>query len=404
MSEVFDDRVEYAIQNIWVNFRSGNGEQAMRGLQEAAQEGNGDACYFLARCYSGPCYVDPGFGFESDDDKAEEWYNKSIELGSAVGMMGAMRVGGFKPRCGSFVHEPYTSKREIWDKVVELARGGQIFCKYMVANAYYYGDAVELAGLKINGAQDVCSLQRKAIQIYEEILAQGMAMGLGNLIDILTSGDYGMPVDKERARRLEERGAELGVGVYEVKVGLRYVDTQPTKAMELFKSAAEHVNSNGYYEMGRMYSYRSKTVRNLNIAKEYFEKAIQMNSEAVGSYNLLGEIYFKGGDGLEVNYQAAAQCFLKAIDINNWCSDMLGTCYLHGLGVPQDYARAKELFENCPDARLSCIGLGEIYAYGLGVPEDIGKGMVYWNKFAQDPAVAEHKKHFKKTLFGWKKI
>ena len=100
MSEVFDDRVEYAIQNIWVNFRSGNGEQAMRGLQEAAQEGNGDACYFLARCYSGPCYVDPGFGFESDDDKAEEWYNKSIELGSAVGMMGAMRVGGFKPRCG----------------------------------------------------------------------------------------------------------------------------------------------------------------------------------------------------------------------------------------------------------------------------------------------------------------
>lgn len=83
---------------------------------------------------------------------------------------------------------------------------------------------------------------------------------------------------------------------------------------------------------------------------------------------------------------------------------MLGTCYLHGLGVPQDYARAKELFENCPDARLSCIGLGEIYAYGLGVPEDIGKGMVYWNKFAQDPAVAEHKKHFKKTLFGWKKI
>ncbi len=403
MGGVFDERVEYAIQNIWVNSRSGNGPQALEGLREAALEGDGDACYFLARCYSGPCYVDPGFGFESDDEKAEEWYNKSIELGSAVGMMGAMRVGGFRPRCGSFVHAPYTSKREIWDKVVELARGGQIFCKYMVANAYYYGDAVELAGLTINGPQDVCSLQRKAVQIYEEILAEGMAMGLGNLIDILTSGDYGMPVDRERARRLEERGAQLGIGVYEVKVGLRYADTQPGKAMEWFRSAAEHGDSDGYYELGRMYSYRSKNVRNLNTAKEYFEKAIRMDAQAVGAYNLLGEIYFKGGDGLEVNYQEAVQCFLKAIDINTWCSDMLGTCYLHGLGVPQDCARARELLEKRPDTYLSCLGLGEIYAYGMGVPADIGKGMSYWDKFPQEPEIIEHKKHFKKTLFGWKK-
>ncbi len=83
---------------------------------------------------------------------------------------------------------------------------------------------------------------------------------------------------------------------------------------------------------------------------------------------------------------------------------MLGTCYLHGLGVSQNYARARELLEKYPGERLSCIGLGEIYAYGLGVPQDIGKGMGYWDKFAQDSAVIEHKKHFKKTLFGWKKI
>lgn len=169
----------------------------------------------------------------------------------------------------------------------------------MVANAYYYGDAVELAGIKINGAPDVCSLQRKAIQIYEEILAEGMTMGLGNLIDILTSGDYGMPVDKERAQRLEERGAELGIGTYEIKVGRRYVETQPTKAMELFKSAAEHGNADGYFEMGKMYTYDSKTVRNLPVAKEYFEKALQMDPESIGANNRLGEIYFKGGEGLE---------------------------------------------------------------------------------------------------------
>lgn len=404
MSNFFDDRVEYAIQNIWVNPRSGNGEQALQGLQAAAEEGDGDACYFLARCYSGPSYVDSGFGFESSDEKAEEWYNRSIELGSAVGMMGAMRVGGFKPRCGTLVHEPYTTKREIWDRVVEMARGGQIFCKYMVANAYYYGDAIELAGVKVSSAQDVCSLQRKAIQIYEEILASGMTMGLGNLIDILTSGDYGMPVDKARAQRLEERGAELGIGTYEVKVGRRYVETQPARAMELFQSAAEHGNSDGYYELGEMHTYYSKTMRNLPVAKEYYEKAIQMDSEAIGAYNRLGEIYFYGGDGLEVNYPAAVECFLKTLGSTAWCSDMLGTCYLHGLGVSQDYARAKELLEKYPGKRLSCIGLGEIYAYGLGVPQDIAKAMTYWDKYPQDSTVMGHKKNFKKTLFGWKKL
>lgn len=403
MSDFFDNRVEYAINNIWVNPRSGNGQEALRGLQEAAVEGDGDACYFLARCYSGSCFVDPGLGFESNDEKAEEWYNKSIELGSAVGMMGAMRVGGFKPRCGDFVHAPYTSKREIWDRVIEMARGGQIFCKYMIANAYFYGDAVELAGLKINSAADVRSLQYKAVQIYEEIVSAGMVMGLGNLINILTSGDYGMPVDKERAKHWEEKGAELGIAVYEIKLGKRIAETQPVRAMELFKSAAEHGNAEGYLELGKMYSYCSKTARNLPVAKMYFEKAIELDPEAIGPYNRLGEIYFKGGDGLEVNYQAAVECFLKVIDRNEWCSDMLGICYLRGLGVSADYEKAKKLLEKYPKERLSCIGLGEIYAYGLGVPVDIAKAMTFWDKFPEDPVIAEHRKNFKKTLFGWKK-
>lgn len=403
MRDCFDSRVEYAINNIWVNPRSGNGEEALRRLREAAEEGDGDACYFLARCYSGPHYVDPCFGFESNDETAGEWYNKSIELGSAVGMMGAMRVGGFKPRCGDFVYSPYQTKREVWDRVMEMARGGQIFCRYMIANAYYYGDAVELAGLKVNGQADVCALLRKAVQIYEELMEAGMTLCIGNLLDILTSGKYGMPVDTERARHWEEKAAQQGIAAYEIKVAKRLAETQPDRAMELYRSAAEHGDAEGYLELGKMYSYCGRKEKNLRLAKEYFEKAIALDPDAIGPYNRLGEIYFKGGDGMEPNYPAAAECFLKVIDRNEWSSDMLGYCYLHGLGVPVDYARAKKLMERYPAEPLSCAGLGEIYAYGLGVPADISKAMTYWNKFPEDSGIAEHRKNFKKTLFGWKK-
>lgn len=403
MRDCFDNRVEYAIDIIWFNSGSGNGEEALRGLQEAAGEGDGDACYFLARCYSGPRFVDPCFGFARDEAAAREWYNKSIELGSAVGMLGAMRVDGFKPQCGDFVHAPYASKREVWNRVMEMAQSGQLFCRYMIANAYYYGDAVELAGLRLSGQADACALLRKAAQIYEEVLEAGMILCVGNLIDILTSGKQGMPVDIERAKYWEEKAAERGVAFYEMKVAERLTRTQPDKAMELYRRAAEHGDADGYLELGKMYSYCSRNGKNLQTAKEYFEKAIALNPDAIGPYNRLGEIYFKGGEGMEPDYAAAAECFLKVIDRNSWSSDMLGYCYLHGLGVPVDYAKAKKLLEKYPGELLSCAGLGEIYAYGLGVPADISKAMTYWNRYPQDPLIAEHRKQFERTLFGWKK-
>mgnify|MGYP002515126688 CR=1 FL=1 len=66
---------------------------------------------------------------------------------------------------------------------------------------------------------------------------------------------------------------------------------------------------------------------------------------------------------------------------------------------------SKEELERYPGEALSAVGLGEIYAYGLGVPVDIKKAMTYWDKFPKHEHVIEHKKHFKKTLFGgWKRI
>lgn len=47
MGRIFDDRVDFAINNIWINPWSGNGEKALQLLTEAANEEDGDACFFL---------------------------------------------------------------------------------------------------------------------------------------------------------------------------------------------------------------------------------------------------------------------------------------------------------------------------------------------------------------------
>lgn len=94
---------------------------------------------------------------------------------------------------------------------------------------------------------------------------------------------------------------------------------------------------------------------------------------------------------MEPDYEKAFQHLLAAHNAgNNWGGDMLGTCYLKGLGTPVNYQMAKGIFSYYPDKLLSAIGLGEIFAYGLGTPENIRTAMKYWNQYPNDPCVMEH--------------
>lgn len=123
-----------------------------------------------------------------------------------------------------------------------------------------------------------------------------------------------------------------------------------------------------------------------------------------GLTNNLGYIYYRGGEGVERDYEKAVKYFEMSIKRNDWCSDMLGTCYLNGFGTSKDYVKAKELFLKYPGEELSAIGLGKIYCYGLGTKQDIKKGMEYLDKFSENKEGQEIKSHFKKSLFGWKQI
>lgn len=410
MGVMFDDRVEKAIDILWLKQDKEQSDSALRMLKEAANEGNGDACFFLARCYFGPSYVYSKFGFPEDDTRGYRYIEKSMELGSAVGMFGARRVGGFEPARGTYIYPPYTTDKQIWDEVSSKIQTGtgpsQIILKYMVANAYYYGDVIELMEIpdsEIN-EQKIQSFMYEAARIYEECLRQGFGFGIHNVIDIYESGEY-VPENPKKALEIKKLGADIGIAACETMLGEEYIDTDLDLAEEYFRRGAEHGDARAYSLIARLYTYNGKRPQNLAKSLECLKAGLALEPDHPGLNNRYGEICFYGGDGIPVDYYKAVECFEKAMEENNWAADMLGTCYLKGLGTYVDYEKARDLFMIYEGDELCRIGLGEIYCFGLGVPQDIKKGMEYLDKVPNHPRTIEIKSHFKKGLLGgWKQI
>lgn len=215
----FDQRVSQAVDIIYGRKEFRRGQEAFDLLQAAAADGDADAYFLLGRCYAGSAFVDERFNFVEDEALTDEYFNRSIEMGSAVAMFAARRLGGFRPRCGSFIQPPYNSNREVWDAVVSMALEGEVFCELILANAYYYGDAIELMGFDKQNMpvqQKQYLLANMAItarDIYEDIYNKGMLMAVWNYKDIITSGDFGVPKDGKRYKWLRKLCSKRGIDI-----------------------------------------------------------------------------------------------------------------------------------------------------------------------------------------------
>ena len=93
MAAVLSKEVRQALQDIYYNERTGRGREAFALLERASQAGDGDASCVLARCLCGYQYVWRGHGFPEDDDRAISLLHKSVEQGSALGVLVALRSG-----------------------------------------------------------------------------------------------------------------------------------------------------------------------------------------------------------------------------------------------------------------------------------------------------------------------
>ena len=140
MGKYFSDVVDKAIEDLYYCCNNDKAKAAADALLSAAKDGDGDACYFLSRCFSGPCYSWEYHPFEENEAAAYAMLHQAISLGSAAAVLGALRMDMLTPEFKEIM--PFDNIKEAWDVIYEKAENGCAFCQYMIGNAYYYLDII----------------------------------------------------------------------------------------------------------------------------------------------------------------------------------------------------------------------------------------------------------------------
>jgi len=408
MGKYFSDVVDQAIEDIYYCYDSDRAKEAANALFLAAKEGDGDACYFLSRCFSGTCYSWDYHPFEENEAAAYEMLGMAISLGSAAAVLGALRMDMLTPEFREKM--PFGSIKEAWDVIYEKAEAGCLFCQYMIGNTYYFLDIIEIEDRKKSefesrGAwNDWCREQmEQSIPWFEKAFSGGMGLAGRNYRNYYGDGRGDLiPPDSEKEMEVIRRGAEMGYPdwMYDYAFELFYHQDKAKEALPWALDAAKAGHLFGWHIVGDIYWIGEAVERNLSYALECFEKTAGYGNDPYGCRRA-GEMYFRGLGAAQDYARAVQYLEQKNVEENN---DMLGMCYLFGYGCRQDAARGKALLERSRNSVWKFYGLGMMYAEGIGVREDIATGVEYLKAAGDYEPAKEALKNYKKSLFGvWRR-
>ncbi len=406
MGKELSSEVKQALQDIYYNERTGRGKAALALLEKASAAGDGDASCVLGRCYCGHQYVWSGHGFPEDDDKAIAYLHKSVEQGSALGVLVSMRMGELTPEAERKM--PFGSLQEAFEEAQELAESGDAFCQYVVANAYFWWDFLRIQGKNQDSFPDNASLKAylkenisKCEDLFWKALRGGMYFAANNLNRYYSQGDEDIILPQpEKARDLWKIGAEYGHPLHQ-SIYAKDLEKEGRKedALYWFKQAAEGGEPGSWCDVGRCYFQGIGTSKDEAYAVKCYEKELPGGS--ISSHNVLGEAYFLG-KGVTQDYAKAVELLTFACDKGSkYGLFYLAKCHFNGWGTPQDYVRARQYLDKVDWNYWEADYLrGVIYANGLGVAADISRGVGYLQKAGEHPEAKAELAKYKKTLFG----
>jgi serine/threonine protein kinase/TPR repeat protein len=157
---------------------------------------------------------------------------------------------------------------------------------------------------------------------------------------------------------------------------------QSTKAVELFRAAAELGDLRSMVEAGKMYRAGEGVASDIHESARWFHKA------ADGGYApamvLVGSLYFEG-KAYPRDQAEAVRWFRKAADANDALGmDELGLMYANGFGVGKDEHQAFLWFEKAAKAgnHFGLFHLGRCFERGIGVAKDMTQAAHYYEKAA----------------------
>ena len=411
MGKIFSDSVEQALRYIYYDMRQGKGSEGFKLLEEASAAGDGDASCILARCLCGYQYVWDGHHFPEDEKRAVKLYHKSVERGSAVGVLVCLRCGELTPSIEQKM--PFANLLEAFNEVLKKAEAGDAFCQYTIANSYFWWDFLRIQGKSQNSFTSQAEYKaylKENISRCEDwfwkALRGGMYFAANNLNRYYTQGDEDIIAPQpEKAKDLYKTAAQLGYP------NLQYVYAkdllkagEKQEAFEWFQRAASGGEADAWFYLGDIYETGELVAQDNVYARECYEKGMsqsQSTGNKAACANGLGGIYFEG-KGVEPDYYKAFKYLSYAYDNGStWGVFYLGKCCFKGWGTEQDYVKAKEFLEQVDwNNKEAWYMLGYIYCRGLGVQEDIKQGVEYLQKAGNLQEAKGELIHYKKTLFG----
>lgn len=405
MGRFFSDVVEQALRDIYYDVTTGRGRESFQNLEQASRAGDGDATCILARCLCGYQYVWSGHGFPEDDDRAVALMHRSVEQGSAMGVLLALRSGELTPQLKNKM--PFSSLKEAFDIVLEKAKMGEPFCQYVIGNVYFWWDFLEIDG---KGKDSFPNQQAFRAYLQENIakcedwfwkaFRGGIYHAANNLNRYYQQGDEDLIAPQpEKAKDLWKIGAELGYPPHQYIYAKELEkEGRSEEAFQWHKKAAENGETDSWYYVGLAYEEGKVVPQDLSRAAQCYEKGL---ADRIGCHNRLGALYFEG-KGVPQDYKRALELLSWAYEKENkWGLVYLGKIYFYGLGVQKDYVRARQFLSNVTwnDADASYM-LGVMYAQGLGVDQDIKKGVEYLQKAGNLKEAQDELAKYKKNLFG----
>jgi len=262
---------------------------ALKWLQKAAELGDSEAQYILARCYNN------GFGVQKNGKEAFSWATKAVEK-------------------------------------------GHVNAQNILGVCYLNGSGVD---------KD----EAEAVKWFRKAAEQGFALAQVNLGDCYLDGK-GVAKDETEAVKWYRKAAEQGNARAQFNMGSCYfggkgVSKDEAETVKWYRKAAEQGDARAQFNMGYCY-FRGKGVFKDEVeAVKWYRKAAEQGN-ALAQANL-GSCY-SVGEGVAEDKVEAFKWFKKAADQGSaWAQVMVAFGYVLGDGVTEDEAEAIKWFQKAAE-------------------------------------------------------
>ena len=403
-----------ALKYIYYDMRAGRAAEGLALLESSSAAGDGDASCILGRCLMGPRYAWKYHRFPTDEKRALELLRLSLHQGSALGVIALIRESELTAQLEREMKFP--DLVSAFAAVIEAAEGGDAYCALMAGEAYAGHDFLRICGKDRSSFDSdesynkyVAANEAKCDAFYRRAFRGGMYVAGDALID-RTDDENAFLTDKLPPKAVEilHEGAELGYPPHQLRYAeqLKASDT-PADAVKWYRLAAEGGELDAWYKLGMCALKGECMVKDLKTAVSCFEHALDDDELEVRCCNQLGAIYYKGGDGMEPNYDLSYKYLKYAYDKGSrYGVYFLGKMCFFGTGTAQDYVAARKYLEQMDwHYWRKNYMLGCIYGQGLGVEVDCERAVEELKKAEHHHDAKEELAHYKKKLFGgWKRV